>query len=113
MPLQINLHHCSIAPVLNQPTTDVPLGVVKYAEYLKDVYKCKPCGVQWPPVVSKCYVNLLAIQNIEDFPKEIEVTCTLAMIHSNLEVVKILKRTIKIDQVSVCIAVEKQNQQLN
>ncbi|KAL5517569.1 hypothetical protein EMCRGX_G003135 [Ephydatia muelleri] len=102
------------APVWNQPTTDVPLGVVKYAEYLKGVYKVKPCGEQWLRVVSKHYVTLSTIESIEDFPKEKEVTCTLAMIHAKIEEVKKLKRSITIDQVGVlgdgkrarCIIVE-------
>eukprot|EP00731_Ephydatia_muelleri_P002935 Em0001g2935a len=89
------------APVWNQPTTDVELGVVKYAEYLKGVYKVKPCGEQWQPVVFKHYVNLSTIESIEDFPKEKEVTCTLAMIHAKIEEVKKLKRSITIDQVGV------------
>ena len=86
----------SIAPVWDQPTTDVPLGVVKYAEYLKGVYKVKPCGEQWLRVVSKHYINLSIIESIEDFPKEKEETCTLAMIHAQIEEVKKLKRSITI-----------------
>ena len=89
------------ASTSNQSTTDVPLGVVKYADYLKGVYNVKPCGEQWPPVVSKHYVNLFTVESIEDFPKEKEVTCTLAMIHANIEEVKEVKRSITIDQVSV------------
>ena len=85
----------------NQSTTDVPLGVVKYAEYLKGVYKVKPCGEQWLRVVSKHYINLSTVESIEDFPKEKEVTCTLAMIHAKIEEVKEVKRPITIDQVSV------------
>ena len=79
----------------NQSTTDVPLEVVKYAEYLKGVYKVKPCGEQWLRVVSKHYVNLSTIESIEDFPKEKEV------IHAKIEEVKEVKRPITIDQVSV------------
>eukprot|EP00731_Ephydatia_muelleri_P002875 Em0001g2875a len=101
----------SQASTSNQSTTD---GVVKYAEYLKGVYKVKPCGEQWPRVVSIHYVNLSTIESIEDFPKEKEVTCTLAMIHAKIEEVKKLKRSIAIDQVGVlgdgerarCIIVE-------
>ena len=92
----------TIASTSYQSTTD---GVVKYAEYLKSVYKVKPCGEQWPPVVSKHYVNLSTIESIEDFPKEKEVTCTLAMIHAKIEEVKKLRRSITIDQVSVSMAV--------
>ena len=88
----------TIASTSNQSTTD---GGVKYAEYLKGVYKVKPCGEQWLRVVSKHYVNLSTIESIEDFPKEKEVTCTLAMIHAEIEEVKKLKRSITIDQVSV------------
>eukprot|EP00731_Ephydatia_muelleri_P002898 Em0001g2898a len=88
----------------NQSTTDVPLGVVKYAEYLKGVYKVKPCGEQWPRVVSKHYINLSTVESIEDFPKEKEVTCTLAMIHAKIEEVKEVKRPITIDQ-TTCEAV--------
>eukprot|EP00731_Ephydatia_muelleri_P002940 Em0001g2940a len=101
----------SQASTSNQSTTD---GVVKYAEYLKGVYKVKPCGEQWLRVVSKHYINLSTIESIEDFPKEKEVTCTLAMIHAQIEEVKKLKRSITIDQVGVlgdgerarCIIVE-------
>ena len=78
---------------------------MKYAEYLKGVYKVKPYGKQWLPVVSKHYVNLSTIESIEDFPNEKEVTCTLAMIHAKIEEVKKLKRSITIDQVSVSMAV--------
>ena len=78
---------------------------MKYAEYLKGVYKVKPCGEQWLRVVSKHYINLSTIESIEDFPKEKEVTCTLAMIHAKIEEVKKLKRSITIDQVSVSMAV--------
>eukprot|EP00731_Ephydatia_muelleri_P002943 Em0001g2943a len=101
----------SQASTSNQSTTD---GVVKYAEYLKGVYKVKPCGEQWLRVVSKHYVTLSTIESIEDFPKEKEVTCTLALIHAKIEEVKKLKRSITIDQVGVlgdgerarCIIVE-------
>eukprot|EP00731_Ephydatia_muelleri_P003006 Em0001g3006a len=34
----------SLASTFNHSTTYVPLGVVKHAEYLKGVYKGKPCG---------------------------------------------------------------------
>ena len=78
---------------------------MKYAEYLKGVYKVKPCGEQWLRVVSKHYVNLSTIESIEDFPKEKEVICTLAMIHAKIEEVKKLKRSVTIDQVSVSMAV--------
>eukprot|EP00731_Ephydatia_muelleri_P002887 Em0001g2887a len=101
----------SQASTSNQSTTD---GVVKYAEYLKGVYKVKPCGEQWLRVVSIHYINLSTIESIEDFPKEKEVTCTLAMIHAKIEEVKKLKRSITIGQVGVlgdgerarCIIVE-------
>lgn len=85
----------------NQCSTDVPLGVVKYAGYLKSVYKVKQCGKQWLPVVSKHYINLCTIESIEDFPKEKEVTCTLAMIQSKIEEVKEQKKSIRMDEVSV------------
>ena len=75
-----------------------------YAEYLKGVYNIKPCGEQWPRVVSKHYVTLSTIESIEDFPKEKEVTCTLAMIHAKIEEVKKLKISIAIDKVSVSVA---------
>ena len=80
---------------------------MKYAEYLKSVYKVKPYGEQWLRVVSKhyMYINLSTVESIEDFPKEKEVTCTLAMIHAKIEEVKKLKRSITIDQVSVSMAV--------
>ena len=94
-----------LARPFNQPTTDVPLGVEKYAEYLKSVYKIKPCGEQWLPVVSKHYINLSAIESIEDFPKEKEVTCTLAMIHSKIEDVK----KITTGRVSVNMVIEKRS----
>ena len=77
---------------------------MKYAEYLKGVYKVKPCGEQWPLVVSKHYINLSTIESIEYFPKEKEVTSTLAMIHAKIEEVKKLERSITIDQVSVSVA---------
>ena len=74
------------------------------------VYKIKPCGEQWPSVVSKHYINLSTIESIEDFPKEKEVTCTLAMIQSKIEEVKNLKKSIKINQVSdILLSVNKYN----
>ena len=97
----ILLHVSTLAPPSNQSTTDVPLEVGKYAEYLMSVYKIKPCGEQWLPVVSKCYINLSTVESIEDFPKEKEVTCTMAMIHSKIEEVKTLKKSITIDKVRI------------
>ena len=58
---------------------------------------------QWPPIISKHYINLSIIESIEDFPKEKEETCTLAMIHAKVEEVKKLKKSIRIDEVSVCL----------
>eukprot|EP00731_Ephydatia_muelleri_P027446 Em0019g319a len=78
-----------------------PPGVMKYAEYLRSVYKVKPCGEQWLPVVSKVYINLSTVESIEDFPEEKEVTCTLAMIHANTGEVKKMKRSISINEVGV------------
>ena len=89
---------------------------MKYAEYLKGAYKVKPCGEQWLRVVSKHYINLSTIESIEDFPKEKDVNCTLAMIHSEIEEVRKLKRSITIHQVSVIIniaAKDKLNNSVN
>ena len=55
-------------------------------------------------MVSKCYINLSTVESIEDFPKEKEEICTLAMIHSTIEEVKKLKRSIEIGQVGLCTA---------
>ena len=63
------------------------------------MYKIKPCGDQWSHVASKCYINLSVVESIEDFPKEKEDTCRLAMMHSKIEEVKRLKRTIQIGEV--------------
>ena len=52
-------------------------------------------------MVSKCYINLSTVESIEDFPKEKEEICTLAMIHAKVEEVKKLKRSIEIGQVGV------------
>eukprot|EP00731_Ephydatia_muelleri_P003008 Em0001g3008a len=95
---RVELEKCkSQASTFNQSTTDVPLGVVKYAEYLKGVYKVKPCGEQWLSLVSNCYINLSANASIEDFPKK-KVICILLMIHSKIEEIKKLKSSITTDQ---------------
>ena len=88
-------------PTATQPSTDVHQLVMRYAEYLRSVYKIKPCGDQWLRVVSKSYVTLSVVESIEDFPKEKEDICRLAMVHSKIEEVKWYKRTIQIGQVGV------------
>ena len=93
----ISFHLAPLAP----PAADVPQGVRQYAEYLRSVYNRKPCGDQWSPVVSKCYIKLLTVENIEDFPQEAEEICTWAMIHSKIEVVKLFRRSIEIGQVGL------------
>ena len=72
---------------------------MKYSEYLRSVYKIKPCGDQWSPVVSEHYIRLSTVESIKDFPKEKEDICRLATMHSKIEEVKRLKRTIQIEVV--------------
>ena len=72
---------------------------MNYAEYLRSVYRIKPCGDQWSPVVSECYIRLSTVESIKDFPKEKEDICRLAMMQSKIEEVKRLKRTIQIGEV--------------
>ena len=82
-----------------QATCDIPPGVIRYAEYLKSIYKTRPCGDQWLPVVSERYIELSTVDSMRDFPKEKEDTRRLAMMHSKIEEVKRLKKTIQIGQV--------------
>ena len=88
-------------PTATQHSTDGHQLVMRYAEYLRSVYKIKPCGDQWSPVASKCYITLSVVESIEDFSKEKEDICRLAMVHSKIEKVKRLKKTIQIGQVGV------------
>ena len=90
-----------LAPPPATPTTDVPQGVIQYAEYLKAAYKRVPIRTEWPPVDVQGYVNLATVESIKDFPKEKEDYCRRAMMHSKLEEVKKLKKTININQVHV------------
>ena len=80
----------------------------QYAEYLKAAYKRVQIRTEWPPVDVQCYVTLATVESIKDFPKEKEDYCTLAMMHSKLEVVKKLKKTIDINQVgTLCMLILK------
>ena len=76
---------------------------MNYAEYLKSVYKIKPCGDQWSPIVSERYIRLSTVESIKDFPKEKEDICRLAMIHAKIEVVKKFKKSIPITRVGVLL----------
>ena len=76
---------------------------MKYAEYLRSVYKIKPCGDQWSPVVSERYIRLHTVESIEDFPKEKEDICRLAMMQSKIEDVKKFKKPILITRVGVLL----------
>ena len=67
------------------------------------VYKRIPTGAQWPTVDVQSYVNLATVESIRDFPNEKKDYCTIALMHSKMEEVKKLKKTIGIDEVGTCM----------
>ena len=100
MILYTSCHHYTLqGPTSAQPNTDASEHVMRYAEYLRSLYKIKPCGDQWSPVASKRYINLSVVESIEDFPKEKEHICRLAMMQSKIEDVKKFKKSIQITRV--------------
>ena len=75
----------------------------QYAKYLKAIYKRVQTRTEWPPVDVQRYVNLETVESIKDFTKEKEDYCRWAMMHSKLEEVKKLKKTINIHEVGMLV----------
>ena len=99
--IAVHSHFNYISPSIAQPFIQPTMHVMRYAEYLKGVYQRRPCGDQWSLVVSERYIALTTVEKSKDFPAIKEDICTIAMMHSEIEEVKRLKRTIHIGQVSL------------
>ena len=77
----------------------LPKEVEQYRTFLEASYDVTPqTKDQWPPVRFQEYIKLETVLNVEDFMHE--EACTKAMMEGNLEIVKRMRQSIEIDQVS-------------
>ena len=78
----------------------MPKEVEPYRKFLEASYHVRPlCEDQWPPVRFQEYIKLETVLKVEDFTDE--EACTKAMIEGNLEIVKEMRQSIEITQVSI------------
>ena len=78
----------------------MPKQVEPYRKFLEASYHVRPlCEDQWPPVRFQEYIKLETVLKVEDFTDE--EACTKAMIEGNLKIVKRMRQSIEITQVSI------------
>ena len=78
----------------------MPKEVELYRTFLEASYDAIPrCEDQWPPVRFQEYIKLETVLKVEDFTDE--EACTKAMIEGNLNIVKRMRQSIEITQVSI------------
>ena len=79
--------------------TSVPQEVEKYKTFLRATYdRLQQTDDQWPPVGFQEYIKLATVVKVEDFMDE--DVCTKAMMNGDLEIVKGMKQSVEIEQVS-------------
>ena len=77
----------------------VPRKVEQYRTFLEASYDVTSLTKdQWPPVRFQEYIKLATVLKVEDFMHE--EAFTKAMMEGNLEIVKRMRQSIEIDQVS-------------
>ena len=78
----------------------MPKEVELYRTFLEASYDAIPrCEDQWPPTRFQEYIKLETVLKVEDFTDE--ENCTKAMIEGNLTIVKRMRQSIEIAQVSI------------
>ena len=76
----------------------VPQHVEQYRTFLTASYERVERKDQWPPVRCKDYIKLATVVMEDDFVKEDDIT--KAMIHGKLDVVKRMRESVEMEEVS-------------